>query len=108
MVLFREMFFNVLSRDFIPLSCSSVCLLPWKRDLVRRLDQSGRGGEPIFYKIVSYWLAGSFLDRNWSAHKYTENLLQMRGEVNIAAPYDKIPVFQKGGTIVPRRERVRR
>jgi hypothetical protein len=102
------MFFSVLLRDFIPLSCSSVCLLPWKRELVRRLDQSGRGGEPIFYKIVSYWSAGSFLDRYWSADKYAGNLMQMRGEVNIAAPYDKIPVFQKGGTIVPRRERVRR
>jgi hypothetical protein len=102
------MFFGVFSRDLIPLSCSSVCLLSWKRDLVRRLDQSGRGGELIFYKIISYWSAGSFLDRYWSADKYAGNLLQMRGEVNIAAPYDKIPVFQKGGTIVPRRERVRR
>ena len=35
-------------------------------------------------------------------------VVQVRGEVNIAAPYDKMPVFQKGGTIIPRRERVRR
>jgi len=39
---------------------------------------------------------------------WTNQGAEMRGEVNIAAPYDKIPVFQKGGTIVPRRERVRR
>lgn len=39
---------------------------------------------------------------------WTNQGTEVRGEVNIAAPYDKMPVFQKGGTIIPRRERVRR
>jgi alpha 1,3-glucosidase len=39
----------------------------------------------------------------WSHEK-----LELQGEHNYAAPYDKIPVFQRGGTIIPRRERVRR
>lgn len=36
-------------------------------------------------------------------HKYDIN-----GELNIKAPYDKIPVFQRGGTIIPRKHRIRR
>jgi len=39
----------------------------------------------------------------WSHEK-----LDISGSSNYAAPYEKIPVFQRGGTIVPRRERVRR
>lgn len=31
-----------------------------------------------------------------------------RSQINTAAPADRIPVFQKGGTIVPKRERARR
>jgi len=39
----------------------------------------------------------------WSHEK-----LDISGSSNYAAPYEKIPVFQRGGTIIPRRERVRR
>merc|ERR1712034_269780 len=39
----------------------------------------------------------------WSHQK-----LDVSGSMNYAAPYEKIPVFQRGGTIIPKRERVRR
>jgi len=39
---------------------------------------------------------------------WTSEKLDYSGAQNIAAPYDKVPVFQRGGTIIPKRERVRR
>jgi len=39
---------------------------------------------------------------------WTHEKLDVSGSMSVAAPYDKIPVFQRGGTIVPRRERIRR
>lgn len=39
---------------------------------------------------------------------WTSQKLEPTGAVNVAAPYDKIPVFQRGGTIVPKRTRIRR
>jgi len=39
---------------------------------------------------------------------WTSKQLAVKGAVNYPAPYDVVPVFQRGGTIVPKRERVRR
>jgi len=39
---------------------------------------------------------------------WTQEKLDVSGTVSVAAPYEKVPVFQRAGTIVPRRERVRR
>jgi len=38
----------------------------------------------------------------------TSQKYEVTGDLTIQAPYDKIPVFQRGGTIVPRRHRIRR
>lgn len=39
---------------------------------------------------------------------WTSEKLDYSGAQNIAAPYDKVPVYQRGGSIIPKRERVRR
>lgn len=38
----------------------------------------------------------------------TEKKYEVAGDLTIQAPYDKIPVFQRGGTIIPRKHRIRR
>eukprot|EP00088_Acartia_fossae_P032112 TRINITY_DN3291_c0_g1_i2.p1 TRINITY_DN3291_c0_g1~~TRINITY_DN3291_c0_g1_i2.p1 ORF type:complete len:896 (-),score=202.34 TRINITY_DN3291_c0_g1_i2:157-2844(-) len=38
----------------------------------------------------------------------TNEKLDVSGELNIKAGYDKVPVYQRGGTIIPRKHRVRR
>jgi alpha 1,3-glucosidase len=43
----------------------------------------------------------------WYDH-WTHERLEKSGSHNVAAPYDKVPVFQRGGSIVPKRERIRR
>jgi len=53
---------------------------------------------------VTVYFPGNELWYDIWNHEKTE----AHGDVNVAAPYDKIPVFQKGGTIIPRRERIRR
>ena len=53
---------------------------------------------------VSVYFPGSTLWYDiWSHEK-----LDVSGSMNYAAPYEKIPVFQRGGSIIPRRDRVRR
>jgi len=39
---------------------------------------------------------------------WTQEKLDVTGSSSVAAPYEKVPVFQRAGTILPRRERVRR
>lgn len=39
---------------------------------------------------------------------WTHQKFDVAGEVTIQAPYEKIPVFQRGGTIIPRKHRIRR
>jgi len=43
----------------------------------------------------------------WYDH-WTHEKLEKAGSHNVAAPYEKVPVFQRGGSIVPKRERIRR
>jgi len=38
----------------------------------------------------------------------THRKYEVAGELSIKASYDKIPVFQRGGTIIPRKHRIRR
>jgi len=54
-------------------------------------------------KVTVYFPGSELWYDIWTGEKY-----DVHGEVNVVAPYDKIPVFQKGGTIIPRRERIRR
>lgn len=53
---------------------------------------------------VNVYFPGSTLWYDYWSHEK----LDVSGSMNYAAPYDKIPVFQRGGTIIPRRDRVRR
>jgi len=46
-------------------------------------------------------------DTVWYDH-WTHERLEVKGVRNIAAPYDKVPVFQRGGSIIPVKERIRR
>ena len=46
-------------------------------------------------------------DTVWYDH-WTHERLEVKGVKNIAAPYDKVPVFQRGGSIIPVKERIRR
>ena len=39
---------------------------------------------------------------------WTSEKMEVSGVRNVPAPYDKIPVFQRGGSIIPVRERIRR
>jgi len=38
----------------------------------------------------------------------TNQRLEISGDLTVKAPYNKIPVYQRGGTIIPRRHRIRR
>jgi len=39
---------------------------------------------------------------------WTGEKMDVTGSVTVQAPYEKVPVFQRSGTIIPRRDRVRR
>jgi alpha 1,3-glucosidase len=59
--------------------------------------------QPSTTKVTMYFPGDELWYDIWNGDKF-----DVHGEMNFAAPYDKIPVFQRGGTIVPRRERIRR
>ena len=50
-----------------------------------------------FNQVTVYFPGNELWYDIWTGEK-----LDVHGEVNVAAPYDKIPVYQKGGTIIPR------
>merc|ERR1712042_390836 len=39
---------------------------------------------------------------------WNNDKLDVSGSMTYSAPYEKVPVFQRGGSIVPKRERIRR
>ena len=65
--------------------------------LVHPISKSGVTDELVYFPGQEFWY-----------DIFTQERLDVKGNVNIKVKYDHIPIYQRGGTIIPKQERIRR
>ena len=61
------------------------------------LNEKGHWKLYLIGQVSVYFPGNELWYDIWTSEKW-----EVKGEVNFAAPYDRIPVFQRGGTIIPK------